>query len=179
MQGYQPNDKHKRHHPSTSYGHHRGPMDVDANQKDFRPRKDKSSVTCFNCGKQGHYKRECHEPKKNGWRPVPGKEVATIEKGVPFIEVSAHDAYHNPEDAIDHESQDTQEDSTAPDNGLGDREQHDARKDTRARIAAQELALAVESGNISHQDHVTEGDASTSQRNLGNDSGASLGPSQL
>ncbi|RYP54675.1 hypothetical protein DL768_000611 [Monosporascus sp. mg162] len=57
-QVYKANDRKKRQHASTSYGTHPGAMDVDATQRD-QARKDKSSVTRFNCGKKGHFKREC------------------------------------------------------------------------------------------------------------------------
>ncbi|KAK3896628.1 hypothetical protein C8A05DRAFT_20440, partial [Staphylotrichum tortipilum] len=83
------NDSRKRQYPSTAYGHHPGPMDVDANQRDPQPRKDKSKLTCFGCGETGHFKRDCRKRKKGGWKTVPGKETATIERGVPVIEVSA------------------------------------------------------------------------------------------
>ncbi|KAK3897171.1 hypothetical protein C8A05DRAFT_20007 [Staphylotrichum tortipilum] len=70
-------------------------MDVDANQRDPRPRRDKSNITCYGCGKQGHFKRDCRDRKKDGWKAVPVKETATIEKGIPLIEVSAHDVYES------------------------------------------------------------------------------------
>ncbi|KAK3897014.1 hypothetical protein C8A05DRAFT_20139 [Staphylotrichum tortipilum] len=87
-------------------------MDVDANQKDSRPWKDKSSITCYGCGKQGHFKRDCRDRKKDGWKAVPGKETATIEKGIPLIEVSAHDVYAQDDFDVtptDWEQQDAQE----------------------------------------------------------------------
>jgi len=118
-----PNDKKKRHHVSTAFGHYRRPIDVDANQKDFRPYKDKSDITCYNCSKKGHFKREYRSPRKDRWRPTPGKEVTTIERGTRVVEVSAYDAYDQDdlEDAIDHKSQYVREDTD--DNAYEDPEQ--------------------------------------------------------
>jgi len=42
-----------------------GHIDVDANQKDFCPRKDKSDVTCYNYSRKGHFKWEYRSPKKD------------------------------------------------------------------------------------------------------------------
>lgn len=90
--GHKTNDKKKRQYKSTASGTHAGPMDVDAIQKAGKKDNagDKSGITCYNCGKKGHFKHDCQSKKE--WRPVPGKETATIDevkKGVRFQEVAA------------------------------------------------------------------------------------------
>ena len=61
-------------------------MDVDAIQQSNRSRF--SNMTCYNCGRRGHLKRDCRAPKKR-WQPVPGKETATVEGKERVVEIAA------------------------------------------------------------------------------------------
>ena len=68
-------------------------MDVDATQRQWNNKKGTSSgkneVTCFNYGKKGYYKRDYRSPRKD-WRPVLGRETATIDKAkVRVIDITA------------------------------------------------------------------------------------------
>ena len=55
-------------------------MDIGATQWTEKPSgdRDKTSITYYNCGKKSHVKRNYRSKKE--WRPVLGKETATIEE---------------------------------------------------------------------------------------------------
>jgi hypothetical protein len=132
-QGSHANHGKKRQYKSTSYGTHAGPMDVDATQRAGPVRRDKTDVTCYGCGKKGHFKRDCRSSKKNGWKPVQGRaETAAITKHTPVVEVSAASYTQDDfEDAVDRElaREDqrgwSEDESSGSSSGQEDAEEHD------------------------------------------------------
>ncbi|PNP61356.1 hypothetical protein FNYG_13915 [Fusarium nygamai] len=62
----------------TQHGTEPGPMTIGTTKKD------KSKITCWNCGKKGHYDQECKNPVKTNqkYRPVPEgkKQVNSVKR---------------------------------------------------------------------------------------------------
>ncbi|TID01834.1 Retrotransposon-derived protein PEG10 [Colletotrichum higginsianum] len=71
---------------STAYGHHSGPMDLSVAQKDNKTR----DFKCYNCDKPGHMARECRQPKKQRFQPVPekGRQINIANKDIPHASLS-------------------------------------------------------------------------------------------
>ncbi|TIC95016.1 Retrotransposon-derived protein PEG10 [Colletotrichum higginsianum] len=71
---------------STAYGHHSGPMDLSIAQRDNKTR----DFKCYNCDKPGHMARECRQPKKQRFQPVPEKsrQINIASKDIPHASLS-------------------------------------------------------------------------------------------
>lgn len=69
-QGQQPQRNNWPNRRSTAYGHHAGPMDLSAAERQELNKG--RTFKCYNCDKPGHMAKDCRQPKKQRWQPVPG-----------------------------------------------------------------------------------------------------------
>lgn len=137
--------------PSTSFGHHAGPMDigmVGKNQPRHGQRQEKhpkSKARCFNCNNLGHYARECRQGRKQvNFAPLPeGKTVRSTHKEGLVIRM------------VNSEDNDWMNDFSDNDNGpyLDDSDEYEGAQEESSRLhqEVQELAgcfgrLALRSG---------------------------------
>lgn len=81
---------------NTSWGYHAGPMELGRVNRDTR------SKGCFNCGKEGHYSRNCKEPRKQGFHKVPERTIKASrgeeDHSLKMMGFHNEEAYESPDD---------------------------------------------------------------------------------